>query len=92
MSIKIHSLRAQTERSSRFGNKKMFNSKFRNYENKLFLIATTKEDDKVSEDITDETLTEGEKSFFADDDSDVEHLDGSSSSLQDDYRESTGGE
>ncbi|XP_045707454.1 cilia- and flagella-associated protein 44 [Phyllostomus hastatus] len=50
----------------------------------------TKEDDKVSEDITDETLTEGEKSYLVDDDSDVEHLEGSSSSFQDDYQESTG--
>ncbi|XP_036913273.1 cilia- and flagella-associated protein 44 [Sturnira hondurensis] len=52
--------------------------------------STTKEDDKVSEDITDETLTEGEKSYLVDDDSDVEHLEGSSSSFQDDYQESTG--
>ncbi|KAM5335444.1 cilia- and flagella-associated protein 44 isoform 2-T2 [Glossophaga mutica] len=52
--------------------------------------STAKEDDKVSEDITDETLTEGEKSYLVDDDTDVEHLEGSSSSFQDDYQESTG--
>ncbi|KAF6117968.1 cilia and flagella associated protein 44 [Phyllostomus discolor] len=52
--------------------------------------SVTKEDDKVSEDITDETLTEGEKSYLVDDDSDEEHLEGSSSSFQDDYQESTG--
>ncbi|XP_054433278.1 cilia- and flagella-associated protein 44 [Pteronotus mesoamericanus] len=52
--------------------------------------STTKDDDKVSEDTTDETLTEGEKSRLVDDDSDMEYLEGSSTSFQDDYQESTG--
>ncbi|XP_074187951.1 cilia- and flagella-associated protein 44 isoform X2 [Rhinolophus sinicus] len=52
--------------------------------------STTKEDDKVLEDATDETFAEGEESYLEDDDSCGEHLEGSSSSLQDDFVESTG--
>lgn len=58
---------------------------------RLFLIATTKEDDKVLEDATDETFAKGEESYLEDDDSCGEHLEGSSSSLQDDFVASTGG-
>ncbi|XP_019507772.1 PREDICTED: cilia- and flagella-associated protein 44 [Hipposideros armiger] len=53
-------------------------------------VTTTKEDDKVLEDTTDETFTEGEESYLEDCDSCGENLEGSSSSLQDDYVESTG--
>ncbi|KAM5276565.1 cilia- and flagella-associated protein 44 isoform 2-T2 [Hipposideros larvatus] len=52
--------------------------------------STTKEDDKVLEDTTDETFTEGEESYLEDRDSCGENLEGSSGSLQDDYVESTG--
>nr|XP_019590423.1 PREDICTED: cilia- and flagella-associated protein 44 isoform X2 [Rhinolophus sinicus] len=52
--------------------------------------STTKEDDKVLEDATDETFAEGEESYLEDDDSCGEHLEGSSSSLQDDFVESAG--
>ncbi|XP_072821342.1 cilia- and flagella-associated protein 44 isoform X1 [Vicugna pacos] len=49
-----------------------------------------KEDYKSLEDTTDETFTEGEESYSGDNDSYMEHLERSSSSLQDDYAESTG--
>ncbi|KAJ8796739.1 hypothetical protein J1605_017842 [Eschrichtius robustus] len=47
-----------------------------------------KEDYKSVEDTTGETFTEGEESYLGDDESYVEHLEGSSSSFQDDYVES----
>lgn len=50
-----------------------------------------KEDYKFLENTTDETVTEGEESYLEDDDSYTEHLEGSSSSLQEDYAESVGG-
>ncbi|XP_027621458.1 cilia- and flagella-associated protein 44, partial [Tupaia chinensis] len=46
-------------------------------------------DDKFSEDATEETFTEGEESYLDEDDLDLEQLEGSSSSLQDNYSEST---
>ncbi|XP_060005028.1 cilia- and flagella-associated protein 44 [Lagenorhynchus albirostris] len=49
-----------------------------------------KEDYKSVEDTTGETFTEGEESYLGDDESYVEHLEGSSSSSQDDYVESIG--
>nr|KAF6477292.1 cilia and flagella associated protein 44 [Molossus molossus] len=51
--------------------------------------SATKEDDRILEDVTDETLTAGEGSYLGDDDSYGEDLERSSNSLQDD-RESTG--
>uniref|UniRef100_A0A671DQ09 Cilia- and flagella-associated protein 44 n=1 Tax=Rhinolophus ferrumequinum TaxID=59479 RepID=A0A671DQ09_RHIFE len=51
---------------------------------------TTKEDDKVLEDATDETFAKEEDSYLEDDDSYGEHLEGSSSSLHYDFVASTG--
>lgn len=65
----------------------MFNSKFRNYENKLFLIASVKED-KLLEDI--DTFTEGRESYL-EDESEEEDWEGSSSSFQDYYKDTVGG-
>ncbi|XP_044627520.1 cilia- and flagella-associated protein 44 isoform X1 [Equus asinus] len=52
--------------------------------------SAVKEDYKFLENTTDETVTEGEESYLEDDDSYTEHLEGSSSSLQEDYSESVG--
>eukprot|EP00069_Balaena_mysticetus_P015819 bmy_09366T0 len=52
--------------------------------------SAVKEDYKSVEDTTGETFTEGEESYLGDDESYVEHLEGSSSSFQDDYVESIG--
>lgn len=52
--------------------------------------SAVKEDYKFLENTTDETVTEGEESYLEDDDSYTEHLEGSSSSLQEDYAESVG--
>ncbi|KAB0397557.1 hypothetical protein E2I00_006112, partial [Balaenoptera physalus] len=49
-----------------------------------------KEDYKSVEDTTGETFTEAEESYLGDNESYVEHLEGSSSSFQDDYVESIG--
>lgn len=49
-----------------------------------------KEDYKSVVDTTGETFTEGEESYLGDEESYVEHLEGSSSSFQDDYVESIG--
>ncbi|XP_007453209.1 PREDICTED: WD repeat-containing protein 52, partial [Lipotes vexillifer] len=49
-----------------------------------------KEDYKSVEDTKGETFTEGEESYLGDDEFYVEHLEGSSSSFQDDYVESIG--
>ncbi|XP_070322031.1 cilia- and flagella-associated protein 44 isoform X5 [Odocoileus virginianus] len=49
-----------------------------------------KEDHKSIDDTTGEAFTEGEESYIEDDVSYVEHLEGSSSSFQDDYTESFG--
>uniref|UniRef100_A0A8C6F6C3 Cilia- and flagella-associated protein 44 n=1 Tax=Monodon monoceros TaxID=40151 RepID=A0A8C6F6C3_MONMO len=51
---------------------------------------TMKEDYKSVVDTTGETFTEVEESYLGDDESYVEHLEGSSSSFQDDYVESIG--
>ncbi|XP_064136571.1 cilia- and flagella-associated protein 44 [Loxodonta africana] len=51
---------------------------------------TTRDDFIFSQDTTDDTFTEGEESYSEDEDLDVEHLEGSSSSFQDDHLESTG--
>lgn len=50
-----------------------------------------REDNKVLEDATDETYIEGEESNLEDDDYDMEHLEGSSISFQDDYMGNIGG-
>ncbi|XP_034514454.1 cilia- and flagella-associated protein 44 isoform X2 [Ailuropoda melanoleuca] len=47
--------------------------------------SAVREDNKVLEDATDETYIEGEESNLEDDDYDMEHLEGSSISFQDDY-------
>ncbi|XP_077628012.1 cilia- and flagella-associated protein 44 [Crocuta crocuta] len=52
--------------------------------------SAAKEDNKFLEDDTEETFTEGRESCLGDDFSSVEHLEGSSSSFQDDYMESVG--
>ncbi|KAM9089296.1 cilia- and flagella-associated protein 44 isoform 4-T7 [Megaptera novaeangliae] len=52
--------------------------------------SAVKEDYKSVEDTTGETFTEGEESYLGDNESYVEHLEGSSSSFQDDYVESIG--
>ena len=51
-----------------------------------------REGNKALEDATDETLTEGGgESYLEDDDYSMEHLEGSSSSFQDDYVETIRG-
>ncbi|XP_039698932.1 cilia- and flagella-associated protein 44 isoform X3 [Pteropus medius] len=52
--------------------------------------SSIKEDDRILEDTTNETFSEEEESYVEEDDSYVEHLERSSSSIQDDYVESTG--
>ncbi|XP_045641123.1 cilia- and flagella-associated protein 44 isoform X3 [Ursus americanus] len=52
---------------------------------KAALRSAVREDNKVLEDATDETYIEGGESHLEDDDYDMEHLEGSSSSFQDDY-------
>ncbi|XP_059777114.1 cilia- and flagella-associated protein 44 isoform X1 [Balaenoptera ricei] len=52
--------------------------------------SAVKEDYKSVEDTTGETFTEGEESYLGDNESYVEHLEGSSSSFQDDYVERIG--
>ncbi|XP_037691493.1 cilia- and flagella-associated protein 44 isoform X2 [Choloepus didactylus] len=52
--------------------------------------STTKEDYKFLEDTTEETFTEGEDLYSEEEGSYAEHLEGSSSSTQDDNLESTG--
>jgi len=50
-----------------------------------------KEDHKSIDNTTGEAFTEGEESYIEDDESYMGRLEGSSSSFQDDYAESLGG-